>query len=79
MNDLITKLNSSHYLPQEAYRRNHELYELVCYVNCLPGCKLGWNLEGDALYTNRINEYITKHPPIGETAKYYDVVSSYVT
>jgi hypothetical protein len=78
MNNNVTKLNSADYLPREAYRRNHEVYELVCYVNCLIGCRISGNTEGEELFKSRVKQYMDNHPPTGEVKKYYDAVSMYV-
>jgi len=78
MNEILKKLNSPEYLPQIAYRRNHNLYELVCYVNCLIGCRLSGNAEGQDVFKNRIKQYMDDHPPAEMFEKYYNVVSAYL-
>lgn len=78
MNDCVTKLNSPDYLPPGAYRRNHEMYELICYVNCLIGCRMSGNSEGEGMFEKRIKEYMDGHQPSPEMEEYYNIVSSYV-
>lgn len=78
MNSSVTKLNAPEFLPPGAYRRNHEMYELICYVNCLIGCRLSGNSEGESVFKKRIQEYMDRHPPTGRVEKYYKIVSSYV-
>jgi hypothetical protein len=78
MSENIKKLNSQDYLPAGAYRRNHEMYELVCYVNCLIGCRISANAEGESVFQSRIKRYMDQHPPTAKNQKYYGLVSSLI-
>ena len=79
MDDRAKKLNEAALLPPHAYRRNHLHYELVCYVNCLAGCRISGNAEGEALFTDRIKRFMTAHPPTPDLIKYYQAVANYIT
>lgn len=76
--DIERRLNSVDLLPAFAFRRNHEVYELVGYVNCLLGCRLAGNTQGEGVFKDRISQYMASHAPTPEISKYYQVVSSYV-
>ena len=78
MDEGAKKLNDAAVLPPHAYRRNHALYELVCYVNCLIGCRISGNADGVALFKERAKEFMSDHPPTAEVARYYVAVTDYV-
>jgi hypothetical protein len=71
------QLNSASVLPSVAYRRNHKIYELVAYVNCLLGCRIARNPEGEELFRDRIEKYISDNPPDPRYAEYYQLVKKY--
>jgi hypothetical protein len=73
------KLNEAALLPPHAYRRNHLHYELVCYVNCLAGCRISGNAEGETLFKDRIERFIAAHPATSDLIKYYEAVTDYIT
>jgi len=72
------RLNDPEVLPPLAYRRNDRNYELVCYVNCLIGCRVSGNAEGIALFEYRIKRFVADYPPTAETSRYYDAMNNYV-
>jgi hypothetical protein len=71
---LYAKLNSLDHVPQIAYRRNHMLYELVCYVNCIIGAQLSSNAGAIETFTGRAREYIEANPPRPDAEEYYALV-----
>lgn len=78
MEDDAAKLNDAAVLPPHAYRRNHAIYELVSYVNCLIGCRISGNLEGASLFEDRIRRFTVDHPPSPDEAAYYEAVADYI-
>ncbi len=78
MDPLLRKLNSAEYLPASAFRRNHEIYELVSYVNNLIACKLSENLDGMRLFKTRILKYTACHPPAPDFENYYELIRTLV-
>jgi hypothetical protein len=72
------KLNSPETLPKLAYRRNHRIYELVCYVNCLIGPRFSDNREGAALFRGRILSYLGSYTPKPDDALYCAMAAEYV-
>jgi hypothetical protein len=78
MDSLLLKLNSAEYLPASAFRRNHQIYELVCYVNNLIACKLSENHDGLSLFKSRILEYTSCHPPAPDSEKYYELIRTLI-
>ena len=72
------KLNDPSVLPLQAYRRNHKVYELVSYVNCLVGCRISGNVEGSTLFEGRIAEFLLHNPPDPDFEAYYEAVKDYV-
>lgn len=76
--DIQARLNSTDVLPPMAFRRNHAIYELVSYVNCLLGCRMAGNLEGEGVFRARIAEYMATHDPKPDEARYYQLVRTYV-
>ena len=79
MADIAARLNSADLLPAFAFRRNHEIYELVSYVNCLLGCRMAGNTEGEGIFKDRITRYMASHVPTPDVSNYYQLVSSYVS
>jgi len=71
-------LNSHAYVPAKAYRRNSNLYPLVCYVNNLIGAVLSENHEVTPVFVARAGEHMAQVPPSQEAAAYYALVSSYL-
>jgi hypothetical protein len=71
-------LNSLAYVPAKAYRRNSNLYPLVCYVNNLVGATLSENHEVVPVLVARAAEHMTQVPPSEEAAAYYALVTSYL-
>ncbi len=71
-------LNSHAYVPAQAYRRNTNLYPLVCYVNNLIGAVLSENHEVIPVFVARAAEHMAQVPPSQEAAAYYALVSSYL-
>lgn len=78
MDNRVKKLNEAALLPPQAFRRNHLHYELVCYVNCLAGCRISGNTEGETLFEDRIKRFMAAHPPASDLVKYYQAVADYV-
>lgn len=78
IDDYHRKLNAPGTLPKIAYRRNHRIYELVCYVNCLIGARLSDNREGAALFRERILQYLAGYTPEPEEARYCALAAEYV-
>ena len=77
MSDLLRKLNSPEYLPPMAYRRNHAAFELVSYVNCLIGCRISSNADGEALFKERFVKFFADHGSESNT-KYASMVREYL-
>jgi len=71
-------LNSSAYVPAKAYRRNSNIYPLVCYVNNIIGALLSENYEVVPVFVARAAEHMAKVPPCEETAGYCALVSGYL-
>lgn len=78
MDTILLKLNSTEYLPASAYRRNHEIYELVSYVNGLIGCQISKNREGSSLFKSRVTEFVSRHPPGPDAEKYYELINKFI-
>lgn len=78
MNAIVAKLNSTDYLPPMAFRRNNAIYELVGYVNCLIGCRISKNIEGEALFKSRIKQYLDSHPANTGCQAYYMLIAEYI-
>jgi hypothetical protein len=78
INEFHLKLNALGTLPKLAYRRNHRIYELVCYVNCLIGARLSNNAEGAAHFRERILTYLEEIVPRPDEAQYCAIVAEYV-
>ena len=71
-------LNCRAYVPAKAYRRNSNLYPLVCYVNNLIGAALSENHEVIPVFVARAAEHMAQVPPSEEAAAYYALVTSYL-
>lgn len=71
-------LNSAAYVPPRAYRRNSNLYPLVCYVNTLVAATLSENYEVLPLFVARAAEHMAEVQPSAEAANYYALVSAYL-
>ena len=71
-------LNSPAYVPAGAYRRNSNLYLLVCYVNNLIGAALSENHEVIPVFVARAAEHMAQVPSSEEAAAYYALVTSYL-
>ena len=78
MDQFIVKLNSAAYLPEKAYRRNSKTYELVCYVNCLLGCRVSGNKEGTNLFKARVEDYIRRNSPESDFEQYFKLVEAFI-
>jgi hypothetical protein len=71
-------LNNTACVPAKAYRRNSNLYPLVCYVNNLTGAVLSENYEVIPVFVARAAEHIAQVPPSEEASSYYALVTSYL-
>jgi hypothetical protein len=78
MDEGAKKLNDAAILPTHAYRRNHTHYELVCYVNCLVGCRISGNSDGAALFEERARQFMVEHQPTPDLIAYYEIASAYI-
>ncbi len=78
MDSFHARLNSTAYLPDGAYRRNTVVYPLICYVNCLMGCRISANLAGAVRFTDRIQKFVRQHPAPPGYELYYALVEEYL-
>jgi hypothetical protein len=77
--ELEEKLNSPDYLPARAHRRNHRMYELVCYVNCLLGCRISGNTDGEAVFRDRVEKFLAENPAEEGYGAYYNIIGEYTS
>jgi hypothetical protein len=76
-------LNSPEVSPDLWRRRNHFMYEFLCYVNNLIGCELSENQEGSQLFIERSRSFMQKHTKDSETndaqiENYFALVRAYI-
>jgi hypothetical protein len=77
LNDWHRRLNAHENVPPRGFRRNVDVYSLVCYVNNIIGCYLGHNTEPILLFIQRGREHMFQNTPPEEWRPYYCLVSEY--
>ncbi len=83
MVDVHHMLNSPEVSPDIWRRRNHFMYEFLCYVNNLIGCELSENREASQVFIERARSFMLKHSKDSETIdaqikRYFELVSAYI-
>lgn len=87
VSDILRLLNSSKVSPDRWRRRNHVMYEFLCYVNNLIGCELSENQDGSQIFIERARSFMLGHTKSPETInetrdetreKYFDLVRAYI-
>lgn len=74
---LQVMLNKPDNLPKKAYRRDFEIYELVCYVNNITACYISENYNPIEIFSQRAKEHIDRDA-CSENREYYDIVLEYL-
>jgi hypothetical protein len=77
IHDLQVSLNKPDNLPKRAYRRDFNIYELVCYVNNITACYISGNYAPIERLSQRAREYIDRND-CSENREYYDIVLEYL-
>jgi hypothetical protein len=71
-------LNSKEFSPKKGYRRDVDIYELVCYVNNITGCYLSGNSEPIRHFLSRARIYIDDNKKDETNKDYYELVTRYL-
>ena len=71
-------LNAKEFSPKKGYRRDVDIYELVCYVNNMTGCYLSGNPEPIRIFLKRASAYIDDHKKDESNRDYFELVTKYL-
>ena len=77
IDELHSLLNSKDNAPRRGYRRNVEIYELVCYVNNIIACYLSHNEKPIPVFIERAKIFLKEHGS-AEWKEYCELVGKYL-